>query len=146
MKERKWASIEDSVDFYNALSPEQKMSALRNSQGFLKTYQFSLNRGHVYNIQKFAGDKTSNLFDEGQSSVKIGVTNVGQKYIQEMLDRVVAEINDSVFVIVENLKVLTSSLNSYFAGGLKKDSDAVNAINASNTIEGKTEELRPDEK
>ena len=146
LKEMKWASIEDSVNFYNALSPKQKMSALRNSQGFLKTYQFSLNRGHVYNIQKFAGDKASNLFDEGQSSVKIGVTNVGQKYIQEMLDRVVAEINDSVFVIVENLKVLTSSLNSYFAGGLKKDSDAVNAINASNTIEGKTEELRPDEK
>ena len=146
LKEMKWASIEASVNFYNALSPEQKMSALRNSQGFLKTYQFSLNRGHVYNIQKFAGDKTSNLFDEGQSDVKIGVTNVGQKYIQEMLDRVVSEINDSVFVIVENLKVLTSSLNSYFAGGLKKDSDAVNAINASNTIEGKTEELRPDEK
>jgi hypothetical protein len=146
LKEMKFASIEDSVSFYNNLTPEQKMAALKNSQGFLKTYQFSLNRGHVYNIQKFAGTQTSNLFDEGQSEVRIGVTNVGQKYIQEMLDRVVEEINDSVFVIVENLKVLTSSLNSYFAGGLKKDRDAVTAIKASNTIEGKTEELRPDEK
>ena len=146
LKEMQFASIEDSVSFYNSLSPEEKVAALKNSQGYLKTYQFSLNRGHVYNIQKFAGDQTSNLFDEGQSEVKIGVTNIGQKFIQEMLDRVVAEINDSVFTIVENLKVLTASLNSYFAGGLKKDQDAVTAIKASSTIEGKTEELRPSEK
>ena len=146
LKKMKFASIEDSVKFYNGLNPEQKVKALKSSQGYMKTYQFSLNRGHVYNIRSLAGNQASDLFGEGQSEVKIGVTNVGQKYIQEMLDRVVAEINDSVFTIVESLKVLTASLNSYFAGGLKKDQDAVTAIKASSTIEGKTEELRPDEK
>ena len=113
--------------------------ALKNTRGYLYTDQFHLNRTDVLNITSYS---TAGTLPDGQSDVAIGNINIGASYIQEMLERATNTVNESVFDIVSNVKTLTTSLNSYFAGGLKNDNKAQAAITAADTIEGKTEELR----
>ena len=139
LSEMKFASPEQSAAAYAKLSPEQKKMALKNTRGYLYTDQFHLNRTDVLNITSYS---TAGTLPDGQSDVAIGNINIGASYIQEMLERATNTVNESVFDIVSNVKTLTTSLNSYFAGGLKNDNKAQAAITAADTIEGKTEELR----
>mgnify|MGYP003629151412 FL=1 len=67
----------------------------------------------------------------------MGVANV-----QDVLSRVTAAINEKVFDIFNNVKVLTTNIQSYFAGGLREDSQADTAIDAAQNIETKTEEIK----
>lgn len=127
LKSMKFLSSQESVSRYAALSGEQKKNALRSLRGYLYRDQFGLNRAQVKKI-------------EGAES--IGTINIGFKYVQNMLDEARAILNESVFEIVSNIKVLTTSINEYFAGGLSEDNKAEQAITASNNVEGKTEELR----
>jgi len=143
LSEMEFASSEESAAFYENLTPDQKKLALKNSRGYLYTDQFFLNRTDVLNIASYA---TVGLFPEGQQEVSIGQINIGASYIQEMLDRVTTSINTSVFEIISNVKILTTNINSYFAGGLQDDKNAETAIKAADTIEGKTEELRDKDK
>jgi len=142
LTDMEFASTEQSEEVYNGLPPELKKVALKNTRGYLYTDKFGLSKTDVINIAQSAASSPGNLFPAGQSQVFIGEIKIGQSFIQEMLDRVVAEINDSVFVIINNLKTLTANLNSYFGTGLKNDKSAISAITAADTIEGKTEELR----
>tara|TARA_Y100000310_G_scaffold301635_1_gene338298 strand:+ start:217 stop:1884 length:1668 start_codon:yes stop_codon:yes gene_type:complete len=153
--EKEWASPEDSLAFYNGLSLDQKRRALMSSRGYRFTKQYELTRRDIYNIQALAaraGDKegSSRVFGgrgtRGQTDVHIGQIVVGKTKLQETLNKMVNEVNESVFIIFQNLKTLTTNLQAYFAGALTDDTQAATAIGASHEIEGRTQELRPDTK
>jgi hypothetical protein len=126
------------------LSEDQKKLALKNTRGYLYTDQFSLNRQDVLDVASYS---TAGTFPQGQGDVFLGEIKIGSSYVVEMLNRAKEIMDASVFEIVSNVKILTTNINSYFAGGLRNDNKAQAAITAADTIEGKTEELRrPDEK
>ena len=83
-----------------------------------------------------------NALPEGQESVKIGEIEIGASKIQFMLNNVRDIINNSIFEIFDSLKVLTTNIQGYFAGGLEDDSLADNAIKASAEIGEKTEKIK----
>jgi hypothetical protein len=151
--EKEWASPEDSLAFYNGLSLDQKRRALMSSKGYRFTKQYELTRRDIYDIQTLAarsGDKegSSRVFggrdSRGQTGVHIGQIVVGKTKLQETLNKMVTEVNESVFIIFQNLKTLTTNLQAYFAGALADDTQAKAAVTASNEIEGRTQELRTD--
>jgi len=128
-------SVYESADFYNTLTPEQKKMALRVSRGYIYTDQFSMNKRDVLTVPDSA-------LPEGQESVKIGEIEIGASRIQFMLNNVRDIINNSIFEIFDSLKVLTTNIQGYFAGGLEDDSLADNAIKASAEIGEKTEKIK----
>jgi hypothetical protein len=138
--------VKTSVDFYNKASPELKIKCLEYSYGYISTGHFNLTQGMVENIDKLAGANPGNLFPPGQNGVLIGQLNIGSTYIQKMLNDVSSIINSSVFDIFDNLSVLTTDIQGYFAGGLKDDSKADSAMKAANNIETKTREVSNIEK
>ena len=134
-----------SVQFYNSLDPEMKKRALLNSRGYLDTLQFDLNKGQVLRIQDIAGEYPA--LPEGQSDPNIGVIPIGTTYVQEMLNKMTRELNEAIFDIFVSVKEVQEGSYAYVAGGLSDDVDheAQKAINASNKIVSKTEELRDTE-
>ena len=52
-------------------------------------------------------------------------------------------LNDNIFDIFNNLKLLTTNIQGFFAGGLSDDKQATTAITAADNIEKKTEKIRP---
>ena len=131
-----------SVEFYNSLDPEMKKRALLNSRGYLDTLQFDLNKGQVLRIQDIAGEYPA--LPEGQSEPNIGTIPIGTTYVQEMLNKMTRELNEAIFDIFVSVKEVQEGSYAYVAGGLSDDVDheAQKAINASNKIVSKTEELR----
>lgn len=137
-----FADAEASVEFYNSLTnPEMKKKALMNSRGYLQTLQFDLNRGQVLNIENLAGEFTT--LPAGQSSVDIGTIMIGASYVQEVLNKMTEELNQSIFTIFESVKMIQEGTYAFMAGGLQDDKQAEKAINASRDVEAKTQELRP---
>lgn len=132
-----------SAEFYNGLSPEMKKKALLQSRGYLSTLQFDLNRGHVLKIDQIAGEYPS--LPEGQQSPEIGIIPIGATYVQEMLNNMTRELNEAIFDIFVAVKEIQEGSYSYIAGGLAEDEQAQKAINASNRVSEKTEELRDTE-
>ena len=132
--------IQRSLDVYNTLSREQKVIALQNCLGYVSNGHFSMTGNMTKNIVAMAEPHAA--LPDGQSQVYIGTVQVGPDAIQKMLDQVVSVVNDNVFAIFDSLKVLTTNIQSYFAGGLQKDTEAVMAIHAADNIETKTEEVR----
>ena len=128
-------SVYRSAEFYDTLTPEQKKMALRVSRGYIYTDQFSMNKNDVLTVPDSA-------LPEGQESVKIGEIEIGASKIQFMLNNVRDIINNSIFEIFDSLKVLTTNIQGYFAGGLEDDSLADNAIKASAEIGEKTEKIK----
>ena len=120
---------------YNNLDEETKKKALLVSRGYLYTDQFSMNRSQVLSVP-------DNTLPEGQEDVKIGEIEIGVSKIQVMLNNVRDIINGAIFEIFDSLKLLTTNLQSYFAGGLENDSLANNAIKASADIGQKTEKIK----
>ena len=129
-----------SVEFYNGLSPEMKKKALLQSRGYLSTLQFDLNRGHVLRIDQIAGEFPA--LPEGQQSSEIGIIPIGATYVQEMLNNMTRELNEAIFDIFVSVREIQEGSYSYIAGGLAEDEQAQKAINASNRVSEKTEELR----
>ena len=132
--------IARSLEVYNKLGREQKIMALQNCLGYVSNGHFSMTGNMTKNIVAMAEPHPA--IPAGQDKVYIGTVHVGPEAIQKMLDQVVSIVNDSVFAIFDSLKVLTTNIQSYFAGGLQKDSEAVLAIHAADNIETKTEEVR----
>ena len=134
-----------SVEFYNSLDPEMKKRALLNSRGYLDTLQFDLNKGQVLRIQDIAGEFSA--LPEGQAEPSIGIIPIGTTYVQEMLNRMTKELNEAIFDIFISVKDVQEGTYAYVAGGLSDevDHEAQKAINASNKIASKTEELRDTE-
>lgn len=136
--------IKNSVDFYNQADEATKKKALTVSKGYVDTNHFKLNQNAIVNIDKLAQPTPGNLFPEGQSKSKIeGATiNIGVDNVKKMLDRVTGELNEIVFEIFSSLKSLTQQLQSYFAGGLRNDQEAISAREAALNIEKKTAETQ----
>ena len=125
-----YASLEDSVAFYNSLkgNPEMQKQALKNSRGMLETYQFDVNRKQVLEI-----------------SQELGVIKIGARVVQEMLNKMTQDLNEAIFDIFTNVKVVQENTYAFMAGGLQDDEKAKASIKASNAIAYKTEELRDTE-
>jgi hypothetical protein len=139
-----FADAQASVEFYNSLTnPEMKKKALMNSRGYLQTLQFDLNRGQVLDIESLAGQYTT--LPSGQSSVDIGTIMIGAEYVQEVLNRMTEELNQSIFTIFQSVKAIQEGTYAFMAGGLRDDNQAEKAINASRDVEAKTQELRAGE-
>ena len=140
-----FASAEQSVEFYNSLTdPEAKKRALLNTRGFLSTLQFDLNRRQVTEIESIAGEYSA--LPDGQDSVGIGAITIGAQYVQQMLDNLTEELNNNIFAIFQAVKAIQEGTYAFMAGGLQDDDQAKKAINASQEVEAKTQELRPEKK
>ena len=125
-----YAALSTSVKFYNSITdPEMKKRALLNSRGMLETYQFDVNRKQVLEIAQ-----------------DLGTIKIGARIVQEMLNNMTRELNESIFEIFTNVKLVQDNTYAFMAGGLKDDTKAEASIKASNAIAYKTSELRPEEK
>jgi len=135
-----YATPEQSVQFFNRLSSADKRRALMLTYGYsLPGAQYALTRADIYDIQRLARDQR--IFPSGQNEVSIGKLEIGQDKVEEMLTTMINDINQSVFEIFGNVKVLSDSLQSYFANELNDSSMADKAIKAANDIEAKTKEV-----
>lgn len=122
-----FADPKTSAEFYNKLeSPELKKRALLNTKGRLSNLQFDINRGQVYNI-----------------SENIGEIKIGAVYVQEMLNNITTELNQTIFQLFQSVKMIQEGTYAFMAGGLQDDAEAQKAITASNDVAAKTEELAP---
>ena len=122
-----FADPQTSVEFYNSLAdPELKKRALLNTRGRLSNLQFDLNRGQVIDI-----------------SENLGEIKIGAVYVQEMLDNITTELNQTIFQLFQSVKMIQEGTYAFMAGGLQDDAEAQKAIKASNDVAAKTEELAP---
>ncbi len=133
--------IERSRVFYNSASPEVKLKALAVAYGFISNGHFNLAQGMVLNVAKLAGDQAGDLFPGDQSQVGIGQLEIGASNVQQVLNKIGALLNQNIFEIFENLKLLTTNIQGYFAGGLQDNTKATTAITAAETIETKTADI-----
>ena len=135
--------VEISRAFYENASPELKKRCLLVSHGYVTTGHFNLTQTMIQNIAQIAQPTPGNLFPAGQSQVEIGRLVIGASRIQEVLNKISSVLNDNIFDIFNNLKLLTTNIQGFFAGGLSDDKQATTAITAAENIEKKTEEIRP---
>ena len=129
-KSGEFLSPEDSVKLYNTLSEDMKKVALKNSLGYLETYQWHLNRTQATNT-------SAPLNAEYQGEIRVG-TEAVMKLLNDVRDL----LNQQVFQIFSSLKSLSDNLNSYFAGGLSDDRRATDAIDDAQQIEVNTTEIK----
>jgi hypothetical protein len=122
--------MDELVTFYAELSDEQKKLALKNSLGYMDTFQFSLNRSQSTDPEPPIA--TENL----------GVITIGGKEVEKMLTRIASILDKEIFAVFTSLKTLSDSLNGFFAGGLADDGKALEAIGSAQEIEKKTTELK----
>ncbi len=125
IKNNDFLSVEETARQYKMLGPAQKKQALMSSYGYLKRSHFALNQKQSTNPEaptntKYVGE------------LKIGRTQVGR-----VLSSIREILNDEVTEIFQSLKILSDSLNTFFAGGLKDDSLANTAVQSANSISSK---------
>ena len=118
-------SPEESARVYNDMGPRQKRVALLNSWGYLTRGHFSLN-------QKQATNQSAPT-----NTINIGSIMVGKQMVAKVVNDIREILNDEVTEIFQSLKVLSDSLNSYFAGGLENDSLASTSVQNANNISSK---------
>jgi len=127
---RNYASIEDSVKMLRQLHAsgdrEAFFNAMTNSYGYVTRKQWIVTGTQIETI-------TSSLGEEAY----LGRLFIGQNYVHEMVNLYRDIMNEKVFEIFRELKVLTASLNDFFTGGLQRPA-AQQAINSSNSIGEKT--------
>ena len=136
--------IAASVQRYNELPDEEKKKALVQTLGFVgskaqEAGHFNLTGGMTLKISDDYGAGT--LPEGNKGTVFIGELKIGNAALQKMLNQVIATINTSIFDIFNNLKLLTTSVKTYFAGGLEEDQHATSAIGAAENIGTKTKEV-----
>jgi len=145
-----YLSPQESVDVYNdtegtyGMTPALRKKALLLSKGYVETEQFDFTEPRVKAIEELS--QPYGALPAGQADVKLGSIEVGQDKVVTLLEKVSQIIDESVFLIFEDLKVLTTNIQAYFGNGLKDDSQANTAIEASDSIGERTKELKDDEK
>ena len=108
IRKLKWASVQSSVEFYNALDEAGKKRALKAQKGYLFEDQFHLNKTQVKDIEAYAQPTPGEVYPSGQDESYIGTIQIGADVIINALNNVRSLINSSVFDIFNNLKVLTT--------------------------------------
>tara|TARA_Y100001963_G_scaffold138405_1_gene203120 strand:+ start:3747 stop:5414 length:1668 start_codon:yes stop_codon:yes gene_type:complete len=129
--EGEFLNPEESAREYKKLGPRQKALALQNSLGVLQTGHFALN------------NRQSLMKEAPVNAIQLGSIKVGTKYVAEALNQVRDILNEEVYEIFQSLKILSDSLNSFFANGLKDDQLAKTSIDNAENIQSK-EILQPD--
>lgn len=129
----KFATTEASVQFYNKADDATKLKALRNMYGYLETEQFGFTMNQVLNVIKQPDQEYSDA---------IGIIKVGRRNVEELLNKMVGELNSQIFEIFDSLNLLTTNINNYFATGMKDDNAADTAQIAASNIDKKTEEIQ----
>ena len=104
--------------------------------------QFDLNRGQVLKVESLAGEYPA--VPSGQSGTDIGTIKIGAVYVQEVLNKLTAELNGAWTSIFQSVKEIQEGTYAFMAGGLADDSEAEKAIKASRNVEEKTQEIRPE--
>ena len=125
MKNDEFLSPEASARAYKTLGVAQKKQALLSSYGYLRTLHFALNQTQSTN----QGEPTNTQF--------VGSIKIGRNEVKNVVDRIRDILNDEVTEIFQSLKILSDSLNSFFAGGLKDDSLAGKSISNATNISSK---------
>jgi len=95
-------------------------------------------------IQNIAGEYAT--LPSGQDSSDIGRILIGAVYVQEVLNKLTEELNQSIFSLFTSVREIQEGTYAFMAGGLQDDAEAQKAITASQNVEEKTQELRPTEK
>ena len=125
IKNDEFLSPEASARAYKNLGVAQKKQALLSSYGYLRTLHFALNQTQSTN----QGEPTNTQF--------VGSIKIGRNEVKNVVDRIRDILNDEVTEIFQSLKILSDSLNSFFAGGLKDDSLAGKSISNATNISSK---------
>ena len=152
LKEGHFLNPQESAKEYQDLSADQKKIALQNSLGYLRTLHFSLNQKQATNPEppswqdRREEDPTNpgklKSVKGGTGALDLGEIKVGTKYVADAIESVREILNEQILEIFQSLKTLSDSLNSYFAGGLKADSEAGVAVQNAENIVSKTEDVR----
>ena len=129
---QEFLSAEESARQYKMLGSAQKKQALLSSYGYLKRMHFALNQTQSLN----SGEPTNTEF--------VGSIMVGRAQVGKIVGDVREVLNDEVTEIFQSLKILSDSLNSFFAGGLENDSLANTSVSNAKNISSK-EILQTDE-
>lgn len=130
--------INNSIAYYNTLQgqPEQQKKALFSSYGYLGAKKFGVGKG-------VATGKTG---VEGMPVENLGVLKIGASQIAPILEKARGELNDQVYAIFTNLKMLSTSINAYFASGLQDADAGQQATDASKEVATGTEKVTQPEK
>ncbi len=137
----RYQSPANSAAAYNSLkSPALKKKALLLSNGYVSTDQFELSEPRILGIDGLADPYE--VFPPGQDEAKLGSIEVGQEQVVNLMQKISEIIDTSVFAIFEDLKILTTNIQSYFGNGLQNDQEAQTAIEASKSIGERTTELK----
>lgn len=125
-----YAGVEESVAVLRAIhdtgDKEAFFDAMTNTYGYVTNKQWIVTGGQIETITKSIGEESY-----------LGRLFVGQSYVHEMVNMYAGIMNEKVFEIFRELKVLTASLQDFFTGGLQPTA-AQAAINSSNSIGEKT--------
>ena len=125
VKNNDFLSAEDSAREYKMLGIAQKKQALLSSYGYLKTMHFALNQTQSTN----QSEPTNTEF--------VGSIMVGRAQVARVVENIREILNQEVMEIFQSLKILSDSLNTFFAGGLENDSLANTSIDSANNISSK---------
>ena len=125
-----YAGFEESVAVLRAIhntgDREAFFDAMTNTYGYVTNQQWLVTGGQIETITKSIGEESY-----------LGRLFIGQSYVHEMVNMYAEIMNDKVFEIFRELKVLTASLQDFFTGGLQPQA-AQAAINSSYSIGEKT--------
>jgi hypothetical protein len=125
VSEGEFLDPQESARQYNMMGREQKRIALRNSWGYLTTGHFSLNQKQA----TAEGPPTNTKF--------VGSIMIGRAMVGNVVNSIRDILNDEVTEIFQSLKILSDSLNTFFAGGLEDDGLAKAATDNANNISSK---------
>ena len=130
---------ESAAAYRNLKDPEKMKYALKNSLGNLRTLHFSMNQRQATAPSIAPTQTTDNkgkpkTVKGGAGAIVVGEIQVGTSHVLRALEGVKNILNEEVGMIFQSLKVLSDSLNSYFAGGLSDDGLADLAKTNASTI------------
>jgi hypothetical protein len=137
LKQIQFADKQQSYEAYKSFSPEMKKKALINSYGYLHTEQFEMTKNQMFSVMQ-----KKKLGRRGTASEPIGTIKVGSKNLQDIMNKLAINLNEAIFEIFNNLSILTRTLNSYFATGLRDQTAADQAQTAAQNIDKKTAEIK----
>ena len=125
VKNNEFLSAEESARQYKMLGIAQKKQALLSSYGYLKTMHFALNQAQSTN----QAEPTNTEF--------VGSIMIGRSEVAKVVSDIREILNDQVTEIFQSLKILSDSLNQFFAGGLENDTLADASVSNANNISSK---------